>query len=92
VTDQTNPWADRHPSVTHFEPLFSVGHLPAPLQRVSVLYRDLAGDVLTVLDDGLELSAGLRKLLEAKDVCVRQAALSLMDGDDAEPAGSQTTT
>jgi hypothetical protein len=35
----------------------------------------LALDMLSVLGDGPELSAGLRKLLEAKDCLVRQSIL-----------------
>jgi hypothetical protein len=70
-----NPWEGRHPSVAHFGPLFGYSHLPEQLQRISAPFAELAGEMLNLLPDGPELSAGLRKLLEAKDCAVR-AALS----------------
>lgn len=73
MSDRT--WADRHHSTQHFAPLFAYGHLPPHLQAVSKPVGDLAADLVDVLPDGPELSAGLRKLLEAKDCFVR-AALS----------------
>lgn len=69
------PWGERHPSVAHFQALFDYGHLPSPLQEVSAQFADLAESLLEILSDGQELSAGLRKLVEAKDCCVRQAVL-----------------
>lgn len=68
-------WGDRHPSVAHFQPLFDYSHLPAHLQAVSAPFAWLAQNLISVLRDGLELSAGLRKLVEAKDCCVRQAVI-----------------
>lgn len=65
--------ADRHPSVAHFAPFFAYGHLPAHLQDISRLTYLLACEMLLRLPDGPELSAGLRKLLEAKDCFVRAA-------------------
>jgi hypothetical protein len=38
-----------------------------------MVVSQVAETLLTVLDDGPELSAGLRKLVEAKDCFVRQA-------------------
>jgi len=71
-----NAWVGRHPSVTHFEPLFEFGHLPTGTPRdTSAAVAGLALDMLSVLGDGPELSAGLRKLLEAKDCLVRQSIL-----------------
>jgi hypothetical protein len=70
-----NPWQDRHPSVAHFAPLFRYDHLPTRLQQVSAPFAELAVTLLGLCPDGPELSAGLRKLLEAKDCAVR-AALS----------------
>jgi hypothetical protein len=69
------PWGERHPSVAHFQALFDYAHLPQPLQEVAAPFADIAEGQLEVLDDGQELSAGLRKLVEAKDCCVRQAVL-----------------
>lgn len=66
-------WKDRHPSVQHFEKLFDYDHLPENLADISahfaVLADALVGDVN--VKDGPELSACLRKLLEAKDCAVR---------------------
>lgn len=73
--DNTTLWLRRHPSVQHFEPFFAYGHLPEHLQRVSQPFSDLAGVMLARLKDGPELSAALRKLVEAKDCAVRQAVL-----------------
>lgn len=73
-----NVWDGRHPSVRHFEPLFAFGHLPAgPLRDTSAMVAALAGDMLSMLGDGPELSAGLRKLLETKDCMVRQAVFDM---------------
>lgn len=70
-----SPWSERHPSVAHFQGLFVYGHLPEHLQVVSAQFADVAEGLLEVLDDGQELAAGLRKLVEAKDCAVRQAVL-----------------
>ena len=50
---------------------FEYGHLPAHLQEVSKPIGDLAKQMDESLPDGPEKSAGLRKLLEAKDCLVR---------------------
>lgn len=50
---------------------FGYVHLPEALQAVSKPIGDLAKWVETELPDGAEKSAGLRKLLEAKDCFVR---------------------
>lgn len=72
----TSAWQDRHASVAHFAPLFAFDHLPERLQRVSRPCAQLADEMLRALPDGPELTAGLRKLLEAKDAFVRQAVLT----------------
>lgn len=74
-------WSKRHPSVAHFEPLFEYGHLPEHLQAVSKPFAKLALVLLAQLHDGPELSAGLRKLVEAKDCAVRQAVIDARGGD-----------
>lgn len=66
-------WSGRHPSVAHFEPLFAFEHLPEHLRLISQPCAVLAQDMVAHLADGPELSAGLRKLLEAKDCFVRAA-------------------
>jgi hypothetical protein len=53
---------------------FVYDHLPQHLQDVSRPIADLARLMDTTLPDGAEKSAGMRKLLEAKD-CFIQAKL-----------------
>ena len=50
---------------------FAFEHLPPHLQEVSAPLGRLAADLDAALPDGAEKSAGLRKLLEAKDCFVR---------------------
>lgn len=50
---------------------FAYEHLPAHLQEVSKPIGELAKEMDSILPDGPEKSAGLRKLLEAKDALVR---------------------
>lgn len=50
---------------------FSYEHLPAKLQEVSKPIAELARLMEETLPDGPEKSAGMRKLLEAKDCFVR---------------------
>lgn len=50
---------------------FAYEHLPEHLQSVSKPFGDLARYMDAELPDGAEKSAGLRKLLEAKDCMVR---------------------
>lgn len=52
---------------------FAFEHLPEKLQAVSQPIAELAARVDATLPDGPEKSAGLRKLLEAKDCFVRAA-------------------
>jgi hypothetical protein len=63
----------RHPATTQLLGFFEFEHLPPFLQAVSAPCHDLAFDIASTLPDGPELTAGLRKLLEAKDCFVRQA-------------------
>ena len=50
---------------------FGWAHLPAKLQAVSRPIGELASQLDQEIPDGPEKSAGLRKLLEAKDCFVR---------------------
>lgn len=50
---------------------FAFAHLPENLQAVSKPIGELAEKMESDLPDGPEKSAGLRKLLEAKDCFVR---------------------
>jgi hypothetical protein len=52
---------------------FAYAHLPEKLQAVSKPIGDLAQELEKSLLDGPEKSAGMRKLLEAKDCFVRAA-------------------
>lgn len=52
---------------------FEYAHLPEKLQAVSAPVGQLASKFETELPDGPEKSAGMRKLLEAKDCFVRAA-------------------
>lgn len=67
---------NRHPSTQHIIRLFEYGHLSnGPLRETSAHCAGLAWTMVERLEDGLELTAGLRHLLEAKDCFVRQALL-----------------
>ena len=59
---------------------FAFAHLPSRLKVVSKPVGDLAAQMEAMLPDGPEKSAGMRKLLEAKDCFVR-AALDAPGGD-----------
>lgn len=50
---------------------FSYEHLPEKLQEISKAVYELAHLMEDTLPDGAEKSAGMRKLLEAKDCFVR---------------------
>ena len=50
---------------------FEYAHLPEKLQEISKPIGELAKAMDALLPDGPEKSAGLRKLLEAKDCLVR---------------------
>lgn len=50
---------------------FSYAHLPADLQEISKPLGELAQLLEESLPDSAEKSAGMRKLLEAKDCFVR---------------------
>lgn len=52
---------------------FAYEHLPPHLQSVSKPIGDMAREFDRTLPNGAEKSAGLRKLLEAKDCLVRAA-------------------
>ncbi|MEM7015843.1 MAG: hypothetical protein AAF512_00730 [Pseudomonadota bacterium] len=52
---------------------FEYKHLPEKLQAVSKPLGELAAQMEQSLPDGPEKSAGMRKLLEAKDCFVRAA-------------------
>jgi len=53
---------------------FKSDHLPSELAVIATSFHALAMDMEAKLPDSAEKSAGLRKLLEAKDCFVRAAA------------------
>lgn len=61
-----------HPNTEALLKYFAYEHLPPRLQEVSRPLGELAKQMAAELD-GPELTAGLRKLLEAKDCFVRAA-------------------
>lgn len=63
----------RHPATTQLLRWFSYSHLPPELQDISAPMGIVANEMAAALPDGPELTAGLRKLLEAKDCFVRAA-------------------
>lgn len=73
-----------HPSLTALLKFFAYGHLPPRLQDVSKPFSDLAHLMVDNTGalapgyglDGAEATAGLRKLLEAKDCFVRAATVT----------------
>lgn len=60
-----------HPSAEAIIGFFNFEHLPENLQEVSRPCGELARDMAAKLGSSPELTAGLRKLLEAKDCFVR---------------------
>ena len=63
----------RHPGTVSIARYFAFEHLKMPLRGVSEQCHNLAEQMIGTLPDGPELTAGLRKLLEAKDCFVRAA-------------------
>lgn len=70
-----------HPSVAGLLRGFSYAHLPegSDVRNVSKKCSELKDWMLLALPQSPETVAGLRKLLEAKDCFVRQAAFSAAD-------------
>lgn len=66
-------FTDRHPSTLHLLRFFAWSHLPEKLGGISSVCAVAAMALVGSLPDGPELTAGLRKLLEAKDCFVRAA-------------------
>ena len=71
----TPPPPRYHQNVEHLLSLFEFEHLPEHLALISMEFHSLAYYMAEKLEGGIELAAGLRKLLEAKDCCVRQAVI-----------------
>jgi len=63
-----------NPASIHLYPIFKYfkyDHLPEHLQKPSKAICEVAETMINDIPDGPEKSAGLRKLLEAKDCFVR---------------------
>lgn len=70
---------ERHPSTVSIMKWFKSDHLPDRLKMIATPIREVAETLASRLPDGPELTAGLRKLVEAKDCMVRAE----LDRDDA---------
>lgn len=70
----------RHPATTGIARYFAYEHLKTPLREVSRQCHKLAEEMIGALPDGPELTAGLRKLLEAKDCFVRASLDTAQEG------------
>lgn len=68
---EAHPFAPAPPPPPAILEFFAFAHLPQHLQDVSRPICELAELMVTTLPPSAELSAGLRKLLEAKDCFVR---------------------
>lgn len=69
---KTHPFKDRHPSSIHMLKVLAPNpNLNGTPRSISDSCFELAWDMFEQLPDGPELTAGLRKLLEAKDAFVR---------------------
>lgn len=55
---------------------FEYAHLPPALQSTSKMFADLAAKIIDDIPCHFERTAGLRKLLEAKDCAVRAVKAS----------------
>jgi hypothetical protein len=73
----------RHPATVAIMRHFEFGHLPFELALISSECRNLADAMVVRLPDGPELTAGLRKLLEAKDCFVRAAVEQRRAADES---------
>jgi hypothetical protein len=64
---------DLHPAEAQILRYFDYSHLPADLASVARRFEDLAYSMVRDVPSSPEVTAGLRKLLEAKDCFVRAA-------------------
>lgn len=79
--------SDRHPGTRHLLDLLVPNpNLPEHLRVISERVYHHATDIVDSVQDGPELTAGLRKLLEAKDCFVRQALIDARPTPEPTPA------
>jgi hypothetical protein len=69
IEEITQDLIDKYPILKYFR----YDHLPKKLQEISAPFAVLAAKAAVNSERGPEVSAGLRKLLEAKDCFVRAA-------------------
>ncbi len=62
-----------HPSIEALLKYFEYSHLPVHLQEISRPFGELARTLAERAPNNPETTAGIRKLLEAKDCAVRAA-------------------
>ena len=72
VLEEVGVRSDISNSQNQIMQFFTYAHLPPQLQKISKPFALLAQEMDQNLPNGPEKSAGLRKLLEAKDCMVRQ--------------------
>jgi len=60
-----------HPATRHILQFFAYEQLPPHLQEISKPFGELATQIAETAPENQETTAGLRKLLEAKDCIVR---------------------
>ena len=73
---------DLHPNIKGLLVFFEYKHLPENLKRISAECYTLAYFMVeNITSEGAELTAGLRKLLEAKDCFVRAAIAKSLEED-----------
>lgn len=78
----------RHPATEAILEFFEAGHLPEHLASISEPVGALAHWMADALPDDPELTAGLRKMLEAKDCFVRVAVrASRLEDAESQPDG-----
>ena len=71
-------FSDRHPSTQHMMQVLAPNkNLQEPMLSLSTAFTELAVDLVIALPDSPELTAGLRKLMEAKDCMVRAMVFSI---------------
>lgn len=76
---------ERHPSAAQLIRLLKPNpNLAEPMHGIAVHCSWLMDEMLSRLGDGPEFTAGLRKLLEAKDCFVRQALIDTGGLDDQQ--------
>lgn len=79
-----------HPATKAMMKNFRYGHLPDHLKEVSAPICDMARKFAAELE-GPELTAGLRKLLEAKDCFVRAAVAKHEEPKEQEAVDASAT-